>query len=415
MRIRTLPILCVFCFSTLFADSLSDKKEVDSIFNDADKEVIIDYQEIIDLFKENKVQQIVTPPKINIAEVSVCGKKIDLNNNTIPWRQTLTIVCTSETKNHEDTSYEYRIIGLNDQWVPTSSKHFEFVKLNTGRYTFEYRAKLFDSVWSQSAIYSFSVLKPFWMKPFAITIYISIIMYSILYMSLKYSNKKYKTRLEKLKHSFQLNLLKQNSLQNMMKPHFIFNILNSINYYLQTNDTQNASSELKSFSRLIRKNLDMSQENFITLEEELDFIEQYLDLEKKRTNNKFSFKIKRDIEINPTVTKIPTLLIQPFLENAILHGVVPKDGKGKISINFSKHDKFLKISIKDDGVGYNPKERMPDTDKSIHGISIAKQRIAILNDMYGFVFNLKISKLYEFENEKHGTLVELTLPISIKS
>lgn len=403
MRGRTLPILCVFCFSTLLADSIRDKKEVDSIFSDAEKEVVTDYQ------------QIITPPKINIDEVSVCGKKIDVHNNTIPWRQTLTIVCTSETNNHDDTTYEYRIIGLNDQWVPTSSKHFEFVKLNAGRYTFEYRAKLFDSVWSQSAIYSFSVLKPFWMKPFAITIYISFIMYSILYLTLKYSNKKYETRMEKLKNSFQFNLLKQNSLQNMMKPHFIFNVLNSINYYLQTNDTQNASGELKSFSRLIRKNLDMSQENFVSISEELEFIKQYLDIEKKRTSDKFSFKISKDKEIDSNLTKVPSLLIQPFLENAILHGVVPKDGKGKISINFSKHDKFLKISIKDDGLGFNQTDSIPDTDKSIHGIGIAKQRIAILNEMYGFVFNLKIANLYEFDNKKNGTLVEITLPISIKS
>ena len=415
MRLRTLPILCVLCLNVLVAKNDTITQKFVTSLTCRENDTLCHHKETLDLLLKNNVEQIVSPPRLSINEVSVCGKKIDLHNNSIPWRQTLTIICSSETNNNEDTSYEYRIIGLNDQWVPTSSKHFEFVKLNAGRYTFEYRAKLYDSVWSQSAIYSFTVLKPFWMKPFSITIYISIILYSILYLSLKYSNTKYTARLKELKDSFQLNLLKQNSLQNMMKPHFIFNILNSINYYLQTNDIQNASSELKSFSTLIRKNLDMSQENFITLAEELDFIEQYLDLEKKRTNNKFSFNISHDIEINPTVVKIPTLLIQPFLENAILHGVVPKDGKGKISINLSKHDKFLKISIKDDGLGYNPTEIMPDADKSIHGISIAKQRIDILNDIYGFVFNLKISNLYQFEDEKYGTLVELTLPISIKS
>ncbi|MGY0041416.1 sensor histidine kinase [Pedobacter sp. NJ-S-72] len=127
-------------------------------------------------------------------------------------------------------------------------------------------------------------------------------------------------------------MLEQQALQAMMNPHFVFNVMNSIQHYINTKDTSSANKILTGFARLIRKNLDICTKSFISIEEEIEYLSLYLTLEKKRFGEKFNYTIHVSEEIDQDETMIPSMILQPYIENAIWHGLMPKEDGGKISI-----------------------------------------------------------------------------------
>ena len=206
------------------------------------------------------------------------------------------------------------------------------------------------------------------------------------------------------------NLLALKSLRSQMNPHFIFNALNSVNSFIATNDERTANKYLSDFSLLMRAVLENSEEDFIPLEKEIELLKLYTKLEHFRFQDKFDYDIVIDDNVNVEEFQIPPMLLQPYIENAVWHGLRYKTEKGKLNINITQVDKDeLKISITDDGIGRTKSKTMKTENQKKHnskGLGNIKKRVAILNEMYKDKVDVFIENMYD---DKTGTKVVLTL------
>ena len=208
--------------------------------------------------------------------------------------------------------------------------------------------------------------------------------------------------------------LEQNMLRSQMNPHFLFNSLNSIKLYIINNDKKNAVHYLNKFSKLVRRILEGSSLKEISLTEELETAELYLNIENIRFSDEINFEIDIAKEINAEQVKIPSLVLQPFLENAIWHGLSSKEGEKRIWIKIYNLDKFhLGIDIVDNGVGRNASEKIKENRilkrKSV-GIDITTERLANFSKDYQNDFEVAIEDLFADSGEALGTKVTLKIP-----
>jgi PAS domain S-box-containing protein len=206
--------------------------------------------------------------------------------------------------------------------------------------------------------------------------------------------------------------LKMMALRSVMNPHFIFNVLSSIQYFITRNDELNAINYLTSFSKLMRTVLTRSVADFVTLKDELDLLRDYVHLEKLRFEEKFEFTIACDNTINADDIQMPSLLIQPYVENSILHGLYNKEGKGSLAVKVSMVNDFLLFEIEDDGVGRVAAQKIrakSETKKQSMGTQLTEERLAILND------DSQPSVIYKdlYEGDQPlGTLVTIRVKIN---
>lgn len=192
------------------------------------------------------------------------------------------------------------------------------------------------------------------------------------------------------------------ALRAQMNPHFIFNALNSIADYINKNDAKSADYYLGKFAKLMRGILENSEEKEIPLSEELKMLEFYMDLESLRFKNKFNYEIKIADDINPENVLIPPMILQPFVENSILHGFAKKENEGKITIQIDKTENLLKCIIEDNGAGRkNPNE----TSGRSYGVKLTKERIALFDK------NRNSDSGVFYTDLETGTRVELGLPL----
>ena len=217
-----------------------------------------------------------------------------------------------------------------------------------------------------------------------------------------------------LKNDKKLLTLEQAMLRSQMNPHFLFNSLNSIKLYIINNDKKNAVHYLNKFSKLVRKILEASSLKEISLAEELETVELYMNIENIRFSNEINFKISIDDDIDIHTIKIPSLILQPFLENAIWHGLSSKEGEKNIDLRISRGNKnFIDISITDNGVGRDAAEIIKESKvlkrKSV-GLEITKERLANFARDYQNTFDVTIIDLFDEDKNATGTRVVLHLP-----
>ena len=219
-------------------------------------------------------------------------------------------------------------------------------------------------------------------------------------------------RLIELKQNYKVKSLEQRALQSMMNPHFIFNVLNSIQFYLTSNDSINAQINLGRFAKLIRMNLEINKEKFISIYNEIEYLELYLSLEKLRFDESFKYKIHLDPNINDKLVYIPSMIVQPFVENAIWHGIVPQAGIGELVVEFFKNKNSLTINVFDNGVGIDASIINNSTHKSL-GIKITKERLSIMQKMYNKEMSMKIVRVENNDPLLSGTKVTLNIPLNL--
>jgi tetratricopeptide (TPR) repeat protein len=208
--------------------------------------------------------------------------------------------------------------------------------------------------------------------------------------------------------------LEQTMLRSQMNPHFLFNSLNSIKLYIINNEKKNAVHYLNKFSKLVRKILEASSQREIPLAEELETVELYMNIENIRFSNEINFKINISKDIDVHTVKIPSLILQPFLENALWHGLSSKEGEKNITLDVtSGEDGFINIAITDDGVGRDKAEEIKEGKilkrKSI-GIDITKERLANFSKDYQNSFYAEIIDIYTDSNLPGGTKILLHIP-----
>ena len=204
------------------------------------------------------------------------------------------------------------------------------------------------------------------------------------------------------------------ALRAQMNPHFIFNSLNSINRFILEKDKTQASAYLTKFSRLVRLILQNSQASFITIESELESLRLYLELEAVRFDQHFSYSIKVEKNLDISAVKVPPLIIQPFAENAIWHGLMHKEEKGELMIELYQQNEFLCCRITDNGVGRKRaaalKSKSAATHKSM-GMQITASRIKMLGQQHQKDAQITIEDLVLEHGKACGTAVLLKIPV----
>jgi LytS/YehU family sensor histidine kinase len=204
------------------------------------------------------------------------------------------------------------------------------------------------------------------------------------------------------------------ALQTQMNPHFIFNSLNSINRFILQNNKAQASQYLTKFSKLVRMILQNSQVPLVTLESELQALKLYLELESLRFEQHFAYTISVSEDLEAEVIKVPPLIIQPYVENAIWHGLMNKEEKGNLAIDVIQSDDFLKFRITDDGIG-RKKAALLTSKKDHHhksmGLKITADRIAMLYKQAGNEPPLSINDLMHADGSAAGTEVIIKIPL----
>lgn len=226
---------------------------------------------------------------------------------------------------------------------------------------------------------------------------------------LLYSKKQLKKRLTLEK---ELEEYKQKALHLQMNPHFVFNCLGSISSFIIQNGTEKAITYLAKFSKLMRLTLEYSKESLIPIDKEIESLQNYLELEQLRFNNKFDFQITKSKDIEDDVA-LPPLLLQPIVENAIIHGVVPKKEHGKIHIDFSINNDHLICTVLDNGVGYNQSLLNKKNSVTVHksmAIDISKKRLKAIENKTSAKSKFEILEQYA-NNTIAGTKVIVTIPI----
>ncbi|MBP6391198.1 MAG: tetratricopeptide repeat protein [Flavobacteriales bacterium] len=203
--------------------------------------------------------------------------------------------------------------------------------------------------------------------------------------------------------------LETQALRSQMNPHFIFNALNSVNAYVQENDTANATSFLTKFARVMRSVLENSRHAEVPLQEDLDTLRGYIDLERKRMQDKFDYRVEVDPAIDPQEVMVPPLVVQPFVENAIWHGMASKEGKGHILLKVEQRGQQLVWTIEDDGAGRHAKKIAPadgtPTKKTSLGTTITRARLDLVRKQYGG------NAGFHYTDLPQGTRVEVEMPL----
>jgi len=202
------------------------------------------------------------------------------------------------------------------------------------------------------------------------------------------------------------------ALQAQMNPHFIFNALNSIKRMILDNENRNASRYLSRFAQMIRLTLNHSKETFVTLQETIEYLYAYLDMEQLRFGSSFSYIIETTGLPDEEEINIPTLMIQPLVENAIWHGLMHRQGDKKIVIRFEQYNDMVTCIIEDNGIGIHASRKMKQENKRPSvGLENLRNRIKIMNEKYNMNCSLGITDLSETDNSLTGTRVVLKFKI----
>ncbi|KAF2512974.1 tetratricopeptide repeat protein [Flavobacterium arcticum] len=209
----------------------------------------------------------------------------------------------------------------------------------------------------------------------------------------------------------------QKALHLQMNPHFVFNCLGSISSFIVQNGTDSAIKYLSKFSKLMRLTLEYSKESLIPIDKEIEGLQNYLELEQLRFNQMFDFSITKDPNIEDDMA-MPPLLLQPFVENAILHGIVPKKEKGRITVDFALANDKLVCTIIDDGIGFSKSKELKENSVTVHksmALEITKKRLEVIQAFTSRTSQVDIKELLNENGEPSGTKIILNLPIQYAS
>jgi sensor histidine kinase YesM len=244
---------------------------------------------------------------------------------------------------------------------------------------------------NRSGLYTkFNILAPISIIEFGIFL-------EMIFFGLALGYKTHKQKIEKENIELQKKETEMAALKAQMNPHFMFNCINSIDAYIQSNDKYNATLYLNKFAKLIRNVLDSSKQNFVTFSKDIETLKLYIELEELRSENKFITKIDINEELMSSDYKVPALIIQPFVENAIIHGLRNKEtNDGLLLINISKTNEQIIYSITDNGIGRKASGRINTGKEKSYGMEMSYDRIKLFNKET--TPSVTITDLYENEN-----------------
>ena len=323
--------------------------------------------------------------------------------------------------NPDAVRYKWKLEGFDDRWSPVSTERsILYSNLNPGDYVFLVKACNEDSVWTEVPYrVSFSIAAPFWYNWwFIVLCLISIFLIIFFFIRLRIERIKRKAKEERNKIQLEKEIveLEQKALRLQMNPHFIFNALNSIQSQIGTGNDKEARYYLAKFSRLMRQILDNSRNTTITLQEEILMLENYLLIEKFCNGDRFDYTIETDDELEIDFIRIPPMILQPFVENAIKHGFRNMEETGrraKIKITFNEIKGMLECMVEDNGIGRMRSEELNKNSKETYhrstALLVTRERLELMGELPGHS-SLEIVDLYE-NKTPNGTRVIVRIPL----
>lgn len=317
-------------------------------------------------------------------------------------------------------NYRYKLNGFSDEWVYTKERKASFLQLPSGDYQFELEVQDEQGSWFKLDYKpSFIINKPYWETWWFRLITLGLIgAFGYYHISNLKKERAYLKREnlyvenERLL-SEELNESRQKALSAQLNPHFVFNSLNSIQNFILTRRTELSSDYLSTFSKLMRFVFENSKKLYVSLADEVEALKLYLELEEVRHNHKFTYELVSDKSLNLNTILVPSLLIQPIIENAIWHGLLHKNSNDRrLEIRFKMVEDFLHIEIEDNGVGRElskPKVKFIKKQKS-SGVELTKQRLDLLSQSTGLKTSFEIEDLYDDTGNPRGTKVKIVIP-----
>jgi len=317
----------------------------------------------------------------------------------------------------EELRYRWRLEGADSDWSPASStQSVNYANLPAGEYRFMVQASVGDCPWSTPLVAPFAIAEPFWQASWfapAVIVAAIILISLIAWLVVRRVKRREKAHREDLKLQNRLLQLEQKALQLQMNPHFIFNALTGIQSLIAGGSYPKARMRINEFAKLMRSTLYNARKPFITLQEEADTLYRYLEIEQFCQAQPFTFEIVLPEGIDSDEVSLPPMLLQPFVENAVLHGISHLDYAGHITIEFTLEEELLHVCIKDNGVGRKKAAQLQEERKPGHqsvALKVTKERLEAMrgHDPYE---SLKITDIMDTKGNIKGTKVEVVLPI----
>ena len=354
------------------------------------------------------------PPNLFLEEISTGNHLYDISKSgydiRIPFRENHIEIKVKAIDHRypQDLTYTWRMPQTGDQWQPCMEKGKQvFYNLSPGFYVYEVKAENRMGGTSSIIQIPFKILRPWWGSiPMQITyLLLACTMLVLIYRRrISHLIKKKNEETEKLVLENKLLMLQQQASRLQMNPHFIFNVLQSIESKIMLGNKSEARKSLQDFSLLMRSMLDQSRMEKISLEDEISILNKYLNVEREIRKNAFDYHWQIEEDMDPSLIHIPTMIVQPFLENAIKHGQ-PKVGKGQILISIEARKSYLMIKIQDNGPGFNRTAR--NRNHRAVGIDVTTKR---LRSYFKDTEPVKIENLIN-EGKILGTSVTLKIPM----
>jgi len=313
----------------------------------------------------------------------------------------------------------YRLDGFDDSWQHSGNERSaRYTNLPPGDYRIHVRARNPDGIYSEIVNAEFVIRPALYQRTWFLPGLIFLILTGMyLLFRMRIHNLK-RVENERTQHNKKIAELELKALRSQMNPHFMFNSLNSIKNYIQKAEPQKASEYLSSFAHLIRLTLQHSREKNVSLEKELEALLLYIDLEKLRFRDSFEFNCTVDESVDLASVTIPPMILQPYVENAIWHGLMHKDGERRLSLYFKRLNGMLECSIEDNGIGRENamiiKSKSATRYKSM-GMGITRDRLDILNQMNQLGIELEIIDKKDADDQPTGTRVNIKIPYESNS
>lgn len=400
----------------LNATSIADIEKLGNQLYLASEEGLITYDLSEEDFHAPPPQVAITSMEVNAVPVDhsdLASLRFPYNDNSVSFR-----FLGLSSRNLGNLTYEYCLEGSEDGWLPTKSRQVTFAALKPGNYQFSLRSTSGNNQVSSVVRVPFVIKPPVWRTIwFRGLILLSIIaLGSIIWWTrLRQLKQQYEIEkqlaaadIEKLELEKAYLVAEQKSGLMQMNPHFLFNSLNAIKGYYAQNQFQEANRFISKFSRLLRRILECNTP-LIPLRKEVEIIDLYLELMKKRYDDIFQYTIVLPVDEDPDRLLIPPMVIQPLVENAVIHGIAPL-GYGELQIHFYIRSSALLCTIKDNGVGFEQSRK--STHQSV-GLENIRERLELMTRQYQVRCDLEIS-LADTSAENPGTVVTLQLPLKYK-
>ena len=335
-----------------------------------------------------------------------------------------------DLRNPDGVRFRWKLNGFDKDWSPENNeRQATYSNLPPGDYTFIVQAKNSDGFWSEEKSFSFRITPPVWATwPFRLGAGLLILALIVFLFSwrVRIIKRKNHQQLEKVTLEKHVLELEQKALRLQMNPHFIFNALQSIQGFIARNDAAEARRYLAKFGKLMRLTLENSRQSYTSIAQEAESLQHYLGLEALCHGNRFTYAIEIDPRFDPEATFIPVMLIQPFVENAVLHGMRHLGEKeGKITIRFlsghpsavAQGDKKIKdgtiiCEIEDNGVGRAKAAMLESETRNEHksaALDITRERLAQSNEKGKPESKLEIVDLYDADGNASGTKVVIRI------